>query len=109
MIIIRVFMSINGYDISEIYSFPWVELICFTKAILITNPRSVKASIFRALTDVHIQDWGQKMNSSSKGKSYNYLKQDLNFENYPINLDKNITYLLLNSDLSRRVAVKIYL
>ena len=54
----------------------------------IDNPRSVKASISRALTDVHIQDWGQKMNSSSKGKSYNYLKQDLNFENYLINLDK---------------------
>ena len=28
------------------------------------------------------------MNSSSKGKSYNYFKQDLNFENYLINLDK---------------------
>ena len=40
---------------------------------------SVKASISRALTDVHIRDLGQKMNSSSKGKSYNYLKQDLNF------------------------------
>ena len=34
MIIIRVFMSINGYDISEIYSFPWVELICFTEAMI---------------------------------------------------------------------------
>ena len=40
MIIIRVFMSINGYDISEIYSFPWVELSCFTNAILITLGRS---------------------------------------------------------------------
>ena len=56
----------------------------------IANPRSVKASLSRALTDVHIQDWGQKMNSSSKGKSYNYLKQDLNFENYLINLDKTL-------------------
>ena len=63
-----------------------------------------------------VQDyWGQKMNSLSKGKSYNYLKQDLKFENYLINLDKNITYLLLNSELviigylSRRVAGKIYL
>ena len=34
------------------------------------------------------------MNSSSKGKSYNYFKQDLNFENYLINLNKkNITWL----------------
>ena len=40
MIIIRVFMSINGYDISEIYSFPWVEMICFTKAVLIILGRS---------------------------------------------------------------------
>ena len=54
----------------------------------IDSPRSVKASISRALTDVHIQDWSQKMISLSRGKSYNYLKQDLSFENYLINLDK---------------------
>ena len=45
-----------------------------------------------------IQDWGQKMNSSSKGKSYNcltLLKQDLSFENYLINLDKKKTILIL--------------
>ena len=110
---------------SGIYEHKWIRYIrdilisvgridLFHKSY-IDNPRSVKASISRALTDVHIYDWGQKMNSTSKGKSYNYLKQDLNFENYLINLDKNIIYLLLNSELviigylSRQVAGKIYL
>ena len=45
-------MSINGYDISEIYLFPWVKLICFTKAILITLGRSKPQflELYRGLT-----------------------------------------------------------
>ena len=68
-------MSINGYDISEIYSFLVGRIDLFHQSY-IDNPRPVKAINSRALTDVQIQDWGKKRNSTSRDKSYNYLKQD---------------------------------
>ena len=56
----------------------------------IDNPRSVILSNSRVLNDLHIQEWVQKLNSSSKGKSYNCFKEDLSFENYLLNLDKTL-------------------
>ena len=37
---------------------------------VIDNPRSVKLSMSRVLFDLHIQEWVQKVNSSSKGRIF---------------------------------------
>ena len=55
---------------------------------VIDNPRSVKLSMSRVLFDLHIQEWVQKVNSSSKGRIFYSFKQDLNFEKYLIKLDR---------------------
>ena len=44
-------------------------------------------SIFRVLFDLHIQEWVQKLDASSKGKFYSSFKQDLTFQNYLSKLD----------------------
>ena len=43
--------------------------------------KSLKEQIFRALVDLHIQEWFSKIELSSKGKNYYLFKQELNFEN----------------------------
>ena len=58
----------------------------FHKSV-IDNPRSVKMSISRVLFDLHIQEWVQKLDASSKGKFYSSFKQDLTFQNYLSKLD----------------------
>ena len=58
----------------------------FHKSV-IDNPRSVKMSISRVLFDLHIQEWVQKHDASSKGKFYSSFKKDLTFQNYLSKLD----------------------
>ena len=92
MITIQGFFSINGADVSETYLFWSDELICSTKAVLISLGRSISRvlnnlAISRVLNDLHIQELAQKLNSSLTGKSYKCFRQDLSFENYLINLD----------------------
>ena len=42
--------------------------------------------ISRALSDLYTQEWNEKVNVSSKGKQYLLFKDNLNFENYLINV-----------------------
>ena len=49
---------------------------------VIENPKSIKNQISKTLSDLYVQEWHNKVTSSSKGKNYNLFKQDLNFENY---------------------------
>ena len=56
----------------------------------VENTKSLKAQISRALVDLHIQEWFSKIELSSEGRNYYLFKQDLNFENYLVNLGKNI-------------------
>ena len=48
---------------------------------VIENPKSIKNQISKTLSDLYVQEWHNKVTSSSKGKNYNFFKQDLNFEN----------------------------
>ena len=70
----------------------WIQCI---KAILISvgcadllhkeviqNPHFIKMQISKTLSDLYIQEWHSKVTASSKGKNYNLLKIDVNFENY---------------------------
>ena len=63
----------------------------------VENTKSLKAQISRALVDLHIQEWFSKIELSSKGKNYYLFKQNLNFENYLINL-QNTTVHYWNLD-----------
>ena len=36
--------------------------------LMISNPKPVKLSISRVLSDLYIQEWNEKVNASSKGK-----------------------------------------
>ena len=80
-----------------IYEHKWIRCIrdilvsvgrldLFHKSV-IDNPRSVKMSISRVLFDLHIQEWVQKLDASSKSKFYSSFKQDLTFQNYLSKLD----------------------
>ena len=62
------------------------RLDLFHKSV-IDNPRSVKMSISRVLFDLHIQEWVQKLDASSKGKFHYSFKHDLTFQNYLSKLD----------------------
>ena len=66
----------------------------------VENTKSLKAQISRALVDLHIQEWFSKIELSSKGKNYYLFKQDLNFENYLINLSTKHYGSLLKFRLS---------
>ena len=66
----------------------------------VENTKSFKAQISRALVDLHIQEWFSKIELSSKGKNYYLFKQDLNFENYSINLSTKHNSSLLKFRLS---------
>ena len=52
------------------------------------NPKSIKNQISKTLSDLYVQEWHNKVTSSSKGKNYTLFKQDLNFENYLIKLNR---------------------
>ena len=54
----------------------------------ISNPKAVKLSISRVLSDLYIQEWNEKVNVSSKGKQYILFKDNLNFEKYLIRVSK---------------------
>ena len=56
---------------------------------VIENPKSIKNQISKTLSDLYVQEWHNKVTSSSKGKNYNLFKQDLNFENYLVKLNRN--------------------
>ena len=66
----------------------------------VENTKSLKEQIFRALVALHIQEWFSKIELSSKGKNYYLFKQELNFENYLINLSKKHYSSLLKFRLS---------
>ena len=66
----------------------------------VENTKSLKEQISRALVDLHIQEWFSKIELSSKGKNYYLFKQELNFENYLINLSKKHYSSLLKFRLS---------
>lgn len=66
----------------------------------IENARSVKAQISRTLSDLYVQEWYSKIESSSKGQNYYLFKQNLQFENYLLNLNKKYYYSLLKFRLS---------
>ena len=55
---------------------------------VIENPKSIKNQISKTLSDLCVQEWHNKVTSSSKGKNYTLFKQDLNFENYLIKLNR---------------------
>ena len=120
MITIQGFFSINGADVSQTHLFRSDELICSTKAVLITLGRSISRvlnnlAISRVLNDLHIQELVQKLNSSLTGKSYKCFRQDLSFKNYLINLDiKHYLPLIKSRTNNHRLPVetgagKIYL
>ena len=52
------------------------------------------------LSDLYVQEWHNKVTSSSKGKNYTLFKQDLNFENYLIKLNRKHCSSLLKFRLS---------
>ena len=79
----------------SIYQHKWIHCI---KEILISvgrvdllhkevieNPKLIKIQISITLSDLYIQQWHTKVSSSSKGKTYNLFKHDINFENYLTN------------------------
>lgn len=83
---------------SGIYQHKWIHSIkevlvsvgridLFNKG-LIENTNFVKRQITETLVDLHIQDWHNKVNLSSKGKNYYLYKQNINLENYLIKLTK---------------------
>ena len=67
---------------------------------VIENPKSIKNQISKTLSDLYVQESHNKVTSSSKGKNYNLFKQDLNFENYLIKLNRKHCSSLLKFRLS---------
>ena len=67
---------------------------------VIENPKSIKNQISKTLSDLYVQEWHNKVTSSSKGKNYTLFKQDLNFENYQIKLNRKHCSSLLKFRLS---------
>ena len=67
---------------------------------VIENLKSIKNQISKTLSDLYVQESHNKVTSSSKGKNYNLFKQDLNFENYLIKLDRKHCSSLLKFRLS---------
>ena len=66
----------------------------------IENPKLIKTQISKTLSDLYIQEWDTKVISSSKGKTYSIFKNDINFENYLIKLNKKHWSTLLKFRLS---------
>ena len=74
------------------YEFKWIR--CITDILVsvgrpdlfrndsISNPKAVKLSISRVLSDLYIQEWNKKVNVSSKGKQYTLFKDNVTFEKY---------------------------
>ncbi|MEW8548549.1 MAG: reverse transcriptase family protein, partial [Candidatus Thiodiazotropha sp.] len=56
----------------------------------INNPRAIKLSITRTLSDIYIQEWHTKADSSTKAKTYFEFKTEFEFENYLTSLSKKI-------------------
>ena len=48
----------------------------------VSNPKAVKMSISRTLSDLYAQEWNARANVSSKGKQYLLFKDNLNFVKY---------------------------
>ena len=67
---------------------------------VIENPKSIKNQISKTLSDLYVQESHNKVTSSSEGKNYNLFKQDLNFENYLIKLNRKHSSSLLKFRLS---------
>ena len=73
----------------------------FLNKEVIENPKSIKNhQISKTLSDLYVQEWHNKVTSSSKGKKYNLFKQDLNFEYYLIKLNRKHCSSLLKIRLS---------
>ena len=100
---------LEEYD-SGIYQHKWIHCI---KDILtsvgridllhretIESPKLIKTQISKTLSDLYIQEWDTKVISSSKGKTYSVFKNDINFENYLIKLNKKHWSTLLKFRLS---------
>ena len=98
----------NGYTYYDggIHQHKWIH---FIKHILISvgrpdllnkevieNPKLIKNQISKTLSDLYVQEWHNKVTSSSKGKNYSLFKQDLNFENYLIKLNRKHCSSLLS-------------
>ena len=110
-------LLLGEYD-GGIYQHKWIHCI---KQILISvgrpdllnkevieNPKSIKNQISQTLSDLYVQEWHNKVASSSKGKNYNLFKQDLNFENYLIKLNRKHCSSLLKFRLSNnRLRLKL--
>ena len=60
----------------------------------------IRPGIAQTLSDLYVQEWHNKVASSSKGKNYNLFKQDLNFENYLFKLNRKHCSSLLKFRLS---------
>ena len=85
-------LLLGEYD-GGIHQHKWIQFIIkhilisvgrpnlFNKEV-IENPKSIKNQISKTLSDLYVQEWHNKVTSSSKGKNYTLFKQDLNFENY---------------------------
>ena len=67
---------------------------------VIENPKLIKIQISKTLSDLYIQQWHTKVSSSSKGRTYNLFKHDINFENYLTKLTKKHYSALLKFRLS---------
>ena len=81
-------LLLGEYDVG-IHQHKWIH---FIKQILISvgcpdllnkevieNPKSIKNQISKTLSDLYVQEWHNKVTSSSKGKNYTLFKQDISW------------------------------
>ena len=80
-------ININGSILLNIFYYLLGVPALYNKEV-IENPKSIKNQISKTLSDLYVQEWHNKVTSSSKGKNYTLFKQDLNFENYLIKLHR---------------------
>ena len=67
------------------------------------KPKINQNQISKTLSDLYVQESHNKVTSSSKGKNYTLFKQDLNYENYLIILNRKHCSSLLKFRLSNHL------
>ena len=87
-------ININGSILLNIFLISVGRPDLLNKEV-IENPKSIKNQISKTLSDLYVQEWHNKVTSSSKGKNYTLFKQDLNFENYLIKLNRKTLFFIV--------------
>ena len=80
-----------------------LNIFCYLLGLpLFKTRKSLKTQnqIYETQSYLYVQEWHNKVTSSFKGKNYTLFKQDLNFENYLIKLNKKHCSSLLKFRLS---------